>query len=289
MLQVIPLRYGTVFKKAFGDREVFSRFASDALGTPIDVPVVHQEYSYPETVGRVKVEYDLFGEDPARRVIVEMQHIRENEFFDRFLHYHLVGVVEQATSHEEYRAARVVYTIVLLTREPRDPHLRFSVAVSDVDPVNEQGERLGVYHHRLVFLNARLINDKTPARVRPWLELIADSLDGEVDETLYTDPYQQRVMRAAERSTVSPDELARIKDEASWEAARKGDREEGREEGLAPLVHLFERRLKRPLSTEERGVLQARLSTHGPARLGDVVLDLDPAALTAWIADPEAR
>ncbi len=53
-----PLRYGTAFKKAFGDREVFSRFASDVLGITVDVPVVHTEYSYPEAVGRVKVEYD---------------------------------------------------------------------------------------------------------------------------------------------------------------------------------------------------------------------------------------
>jgi hypothetical protein len=231
MLQVIPLRYGTVFKKAFGDREVFSRFASDVLGIPIDIPVVHTEYSYPDPVGRVRVEYDLFGEDPVHRVIVEMQHIRENEFFDRFLHYHLVGVVEQAAGHEEYHAARTVYTLVLLTREPREKHLRFSVAVSDVDPLNEAGERLGVYQHRLVFLNARVINERTPARVRPWLELIADSLDGEVDETQFPDPLQQRVVRAAERSTVSPAELARIKDEVSWEALRKNDRAEGRAEG----------------------------------------------------------
>jgi hypothetical protein len=231
MLQVIPLRYGTIFKKAFGDRAVFSRFASDVLGVPIDVPVVHTEYSYPEAVGRVKVEYDLFGEDPTHRVIVEMQHIREDDLFDRFLHYHLVGVVEQAAGHTEYRASRVVYTLVLLTREPREPHLHFSVAVSDMDPTNERGERIGVYRHRMVFLNARVINEKTPARVRPWLELIADSLDGEVDETRYADPLQQQVLRAAQRSTVSPDELARIKDEASWEAARTGDRVEGEQVG----------------------------------------------------------
>lgn len=32
----------------------------------------------------------------------------------------------------------------------------------------------------------------------------------------------------------------------------------------------------------------ARLSTQGAERLGDVVLDLDADALTAWIADPTA-
>ncbi|MFO0604700.1 MAG: hypothetical protein U0324_16075 [Polyangiales bacterium] len=232
MLQVIPLRYGTVFKKAFSDREVFSRFASDVLGIAVDVPVVHTEYSYPEAVGRVKVEYDLFGEDPTHRVIVEMQHIREDESFERFLHYHAVGIVEQATDHTQYRPARDVYTIVVFTREPRAEHLRFSVAVSDVDPVNERGERLGLYRHRMVFLNARVIHEGTPKPLRRWLELIADSLDGEVDETRYPDPVQQRVLRAAVKSTATPDELARIKDEAAWEAARRGERAEGHEEGM---------------------------------------------------------
>ena len=221
MLQVIPLRYGTVFKKAFGDREVFSRFASDVLGIPIDIPVVHTEYSYPEAVGRVRVEYDLFGEDPVHRVIVEMQHIRAEDFFDRFLHYHLVGVVEQAANHADYRVMRDVYTLVVLTTEPREKHLRFSVAVSDMDPVNEQGARLGVYRHRLVFLNPKVINDKTPPRVRSWLELIAESLGGEGDETRYPDPLQQRVIQASVSSAISPAELARIKDESSQENSMK--------------------------------------------------------------------
>jgi len=35
--------------------------------------------------------------------------------------------------------------------------------------------------------------------------------------------------------------------------------------------------------------LHGRLDTVGPERLGDVVLDLDVAALAAWLADPEAH
>jgi hypothetical protein len=66
-------------------------------------------------------------------------------------------------------------------------------------------------------------------------------------------------------------------------------REKGRREGLGPLVHQFERKLKRSLTPQEHGVLQARLSTHGPARLGDVVLDLDSGALAGWLADRDAR
>lgn len=63
----------------------------------------------------------------------------------------------------------------------------------------------------------------------------------------------------------------------------------GRDEGLAPLAHLFARRLGRPLTDAEFARLRERLDTHGAARLGDVVLDLDANALAAWIADLHAR
>lgn len=62
----------------------------------------------------------------------------------------------------------------------------------------------------------------------------------------------------------------------------------GLNEGLRPLVRLFERRLGRALSEAERGVLASRLDVVGPERLGDVVLDLDSAALAAWLASPTA-
>ena len=232
-MKVIPLRYGTIFKKAFRDPEVFSGFARDVLGIPVDIAVVHQEFSYPTAVGQVKVAYDLFGEDTARRVIVELQHIREPDFFDRFLHYHLVSIVEQAQSHQQYRIERDVFTLVVLTTAPRDRELQFSVAVSDMDPISERGAKVGVYRHRLVFLNPKLIDAQTPAGARSWLELIADSLDGEVDASRYHDPLQQRVLHAAEQSGVTPEELARIKDEAAWEESRRQDVDAATQAGVA--------------------------------------------------------
>lgn len=280
-MKVIPLRYGTVFKKAFGDPTVFSRFASDVIERPIEIRDVRQEFSFPEAVGHVKVEYDLFGEDPTHRVIVEVQHIREEDFFDRFLHYHAVSIVEQATSHAQYAAARDVYTLVVLTREPRERHMRFSVAVSDVDPLNELGQRLGVYRHRLVFLNPRLVSDATPPRVRPWLELIADSLDGEVDEQRYADPALQRVVQAAAAASASPDELARIKDEAAWEDTKAGARLDGSFEVLA---RQSARKLGRALTDDEHDGLQRRLRELGAEGAGDVVVDSAPEALRAWLS-----
>ena len=55
------------------------------------------------------------------------------------------------------------------------------------------------------------------------------------------------------------------------------------------LQHLFARRLGRPLTEGETATLLVRFDTVGPDRLGDVVLDLTPDALAAWLTDPDAR
>ena len=70
---------------------------------------------------------------------------------------------------------------------------------------------------------------------------------------------------------------------------RLAGRVEGRVEALAPLVRQFARRLGRPLTDAERDTLSSRLDTLGGDRLGDVVLDLSPDELGAWLTDPDAR
>ncbi|MFO0625969.1 MAG: hypothetical protein U0325_10170 [Polyangiales bacterium] len=65
--------------------------------------------------------------------------------------------------------------------------------------------------------------------------------------------------------------------------------QQGMQQGLAPLLRLFSRRLDRALTDDERAVVVARLDALGADRLGDVVLDLAPSALAAWLADPAAR
>ena len=64
--------------------------------------------------------------------------------------------------------------------------------------------------------------------------------------------------------------------------------EQGVEKGVGPLVRLFERKLARALTAAEHELLVRRLDTHGATRLGDVVFDLDAAALDAWLRDPAA-
>ncbi|MCE7981203.1 MAG: hypothetical protein DYG89_08440 [Caldilinea sp. CFX5] len=233
MVEVIPLKYGVTFKRVFSDPVIFSEFASDVLGFPVKVERVFTEYEYPEPVGYVKIKYDLFAEDTTQRTIIEVQHIREDDFFDRFLYYHLIGLAEQVRGYSVYRFNRNVYTIVVLTRMPNEKHLQFSYAVSNMSPVNEMGTQIELYPHRLVFLGPRSVNEKTPPKVRPWLELIADSLDSQINEADYTSDLFRDIIERMKRNTLSPEELSIIKDEAAWEEAKQNALREGRAEGHA--------------------------------------------------------
>ncbi|MDM8557305.1 hypothetical protein [Candidatus Parabeggiatoa sp. HSG14] len=76
MIEVIPLKYGSMFKRVFSQPNVFNQFAKDILGIDLNVNRVHTEYEYPEPVGFVRSCYDLFAEDVEQRVIVEIQHIK---------------------------------------------------------------------------------------------------------------------------------------------------------------------------------------------------------------------
>ena len=82
--------------------------------------------------------------------------------------------------------------------------------------------------------------------------------------------------------------MREAREKAHVEGCEQG-RQEGRQEGLAPLLRQIQRRLGRALSDQEHQTVAARLDTLGPDRLGDVVLDLTPGALAAWVADPDAR
>ncbi|MEY4768401.1 MAG: hypothetical protein RL637_1040 [Pseudomonadota bacterium] len=78
----------------------------------------------------------------------------------RFLYYHLISLVEQVGSFKQYEFDKTVYTIVILTSIPRDGSMNFSCAISDMNPINEHGQILNVYPHRLLFLCPRLTMKK---------------------------------------------------------------------------------------------------------------------------------
>jgi hypothetical protein len=91
--------------------------------------------------------------------------------------------------------------------------------------------------------------------------------------------------RALEEMTVRNYEFQSEFARKYFAEGRKEGRKEGRLEGqLGPLVHLFERRLGRPLTPEEHERLGARLHDDGADRLTDIALDYTPDDLATWLA-----
>ncbi|MEM7532529.1 MAG: PD-(D/E)XK nuclease family transposase [Chloroflexota bacterium] len=232
MTDVLSLHYGAVFKQAFSNPTVFHSFVRDVTGVSVNVQRIHTEYEYPERVGNINVKYDLFAEDTEQRIIIEIQHMKEEDFFPRFLYYHMLGIMQQATSHDEYEPAKTVYTIVVLTSVPRDSSITFSWGRHLTELLDEYGDRHIFAPHQLIFLTPRLVNENTPAAVKPWLEVIADSLDKELDENDYPDPSIKELISEILRSTMSAEVSTAIKDESAWEKAKARFRREARQDGL---------------------------------------------------------
>lgn len=232
MVRVIPLKNGTMFKRLFSQPKVFQAFVEDVIGLKLNITEVHTEYEYPKPIGFVNTQYDLFAEDREQRVVVEIQHVKEENFFDRFLYYHIISLAEQVKNYDDYSYVRSVYTIVVLTSVPRDGSVKFSHAVSDMSPTDEWGDSVPVYPHRLVFLNPRNVNPATPPSVKAWLDLIGDSLDSQVDIAQHPRPLFQDLIEAMRDTSVDPEVLSEIKDDAAWERAKARFRREAREDGL---------------------------------------------------------
>ena len=240
MKKVAPLRYDVIFKKAFTPVDIFKAFVKDIIGIELDIQYVETEKRFDTPIGNVTSRFDLFAEDVTNRTIVDIQHARFDDHYDRFLHYHCAALLEQATSADNYRPDKRVFTIVVLTSGDRHKH---DVSVIDFDPKTLKGKPLGELEHRVIYLYPKYVNDDTPENYKEWLRAIDDSLDGIVDETAYQHPEIQKIFGLIENDLISPDERARMKDEYNHEQLQRQQFEEGvaqgKTEGVLQTVRSF--------------------------------------------------
>lgn len=229
MKQVASLRYGVIFKKAFCDVEVFTGFVRDILGINIEIDKVETEKEFDTLIGNIKPRFDLYAEDKKNRVIVDIQHRRDSDHYDRFLHYHCLAVLEQVRDWFDYKPPLAVYTIVVLTSG--DKH-KVPVSVIDFDPKDADGKPLGEIPHKIIYLCPKYMNDKTPEVYREWLRVIDDSLKGTVDETSFHLPEIEKIIDHIEKDGITPEERFWMIEEYNIEKHKQESREEGREEGL---------------------------------------------------------
>jgi len=228
MKQVASLKYGVVFKKAFCDPEIFTAFVQDMVGIPVEIDHVETEKEFEPPIGYVKPRFDLFAEDVKHRVIIDIQHARTTDHYDRFLYYHCVALLEQIAKSDNYHPALKVFTVVVLTSGDRH---KTDIAITDFDPRDLTGRPLQEVPHKVVYLCPKYVTEATPAPYREWLQAINDTLDEEVDETLYSRAEIQKLFTSIQRDHITPDERAQMIDEYHQEELQHVKFEEGKEEG----------------------------------------------------------
>jgi hypothetical protein len=103
MIEVASLHYGVIFKKAFSQPHIFTAIIEDFFGLKIEIDKVETEKSFSPVVGNVDSRFDLFAEDKNNRIIVDIQHKRLPDHYDRFLHYHCATLLEQVTSASPFK------------------------------------------------------------------------------------------------------------------------------------------------------------------------------------------
>jgi predicted transposase/invertase (TIGR01784 family) len=233
MKKVASLQYGVIFKKAFSQPDIFTGFVRDILGVHIEIDRVETEKSFDPPIGKVDTRFDLFAEDKKNRVVVDIQHVRFPDHYDRFLHYHCVALLEQVARSELYTPPLRTFTIVVLTSG--DKH-KVDVATIDFDPKDRHGKGLNEIPHRVVYLCPKYVTAETPPPYREWLQAINDSLDQEVEELGYQLPEIQRIFDLIEQDLVSPQERARMKDEYAIELVKQDKYEEGRQKEKRQLA-----------------------------------------------------
>jgi len=144
MKKVASLRYGVIFKKAFSQPDIFTAFAQDFLGITLQIDSVETEKSFAPIFGKMDSRFDLFAEDKINRIIVNIQHVRSSDHYDRFLHDHCVALLEQVANAKNYSSDLTVFTIVVLTSDDRH---KVDMATIDFDPKDRKGNPLGEIKH----------------------------------------------------------------------------------------------------------------------------------------------
>ena len=254
MQAVASLRYGVIFKKAFSQPDVFTDFVKDILGIDLIIDHVETEKSFPSAIGNVNNHFDLFAEDKVNRIIVDIQHRRYADHYHRFLHYHCAALLEQAVNAKDYRPALAVYTIVVLTSG--DKHAR-DMSMIDFDPKDRHGQGLGEIPHKIIYLCPKYLNDETPEAWREWMLAINDSLDEQVDTSVYHKPSVQKIFACIEKSSLTPADHARMKDEYSEEELRREEWDKAEKRGIEKGIEQGELKKAREMAQQllQLGVL----------------------------------
>jgi hypothetical protein len=224
------------FKKAFTDPFVFKAFVKDIIGIEVAPDKIETEKAFQPKVGSIAFKYDIFAEDPEKRVVIEIQKVEYDHNFDRFLHYHLQAITEQQRCAEDYSVEKTVYTIVVMTAPYKvnaktNELYKDEVLISSLNPKNLKGIERRLFNHVLIYLNPNYKGEDTPQNYRDWLSLIYESIHNPENPQINTqNAGVKRVAEIVSYENISPEEWEQAKIEASKRKVIALERGEEREE-----------------------------------------------------------
>ncbi len=224
------------FKKAFTDKIVFKAFVKDIVGIEVNPDTIETEKSFQPRIGNINFKYDIFAEDIAKRIVIEIQKVEYDHNFDRFLHYHLQAITEQQRSSDDYSVEKTVYTIVVMTAPYKinaktREFYRDEVLISKLNPKNLAGIERKLFNHELIYLNPNYKGQDTPQNYRDWLDLIYESIHNPENPNVnIQNEGVKRVTEIMSFENINPDEWEASKQEVGRRKVLKLEREEGQEE-----------------------------------------------------------
>ena len=230
------------FKKAFTDKIVFKAFVKDIVGIDVEPDIIETEKAFQPKLGNINFKYDIFAEDIKKRIIIEIQKVKYDHNFDRFLHYHLQAITEQQRTSDDYSVDKTVYTIVVMTAPYKintktREFYKDEVLISNLNPKNLKGIERKIFNHELIYLNPNYKGEETPQNYRDWLDLIYESIHHPDNPDINIENEGvRRVTELMNYENISPEEWEESKIEVGKRKVIKLEREEERNEIMVELV-----------------------------------------------------
>ncbi len=217
-----------IFKKAFTNKFVLQCFVKDIFGIDFEPAKIETEKRFRPKIAHIDLKYDIFAESVDKRVIVEIQKVDYDYNFDRFLLYHNMAIAEQQRSSKEYKAEKVVLTVVVFTekyfriRDRQGEPVEHDILLGNNNLFTFDQQEVDVFGHKLVLLNHQYLKNTTPQGYRDWLQLIRESImHPENPNVNMSNHGVKKVSELIEYDNLSPEELTESKNKHAAETVKR--------------------------------------------------------------------
>jgi predicted transposase/invertase (TIGR01784 family) len=216
-----------IFKKAFTDKFVLQCLVKDLFGVDFVPNKVETEKRFRPKIAHIDFRYDIFAQSKDERVVVEIQKVDYDYNFDRFLLYHNMAIAELQRSSQEYKATKIVYTIVVVTdkyiaKSRNGDLVQQDVLVHYSNLFTLDKEEIDVFGHKLIFLNYNHLKISTPNQYKDWLVLVQQSIKNPEFPNINFDNHGvKKVAQLIDYEQLTAEELTESKNRHAAESSKR--------------------------------------------------------------------